>query len=452
MIQFISLGGANEIGANSYYLNLGGRGILLDAGQHPRRRDDRMFPNVEYIKDRSIDSILVSHAHIDHIGALPFYLKLFPHLRPFMTVPTAYLSQIMLRNSYNLLKTEYSIELAHYDTTFVDMLFNVTKPYPYHEEFSLVPFQYPNEKPITCTFFEAGHILGSACSLIKYGDLKILYTGDICKANQTLIPGINLPEEKIDILIIESTSAEDISVKTDRRQMSKEFITAVSGILKSGGSVLIPVFALGKSQEILNILNKAMESNQLPRVDIYTGELHSRVSAVYDIFNYNIPRIEKGLSFKDIEQKSLNRNIQENDFLFTPGIALAPSGMVDKGTLSYELALRMIENEHHAIFFVGYTDPDSPGNAIKTSSAGSSLNSGKFPKELSVNAGINSYRFSAHAGFNDIIDIIMKINPGIVLPVHGSIEGQKRLKERLQELNFKGEIIIPTDGLMLELE
>ena len=452
MIQFISLGGANEIGANSYYLNLGGRGILLDAGQHPRRRDSRMFPNVEYIRDRNIDSILVSHAHIDHIGALPYYLKLFPHLRPFMTVPTAYLSQIMLRNSYHLLKTEYNIEPVHYDTTFVDMLFNVTKPYPYLEEFNLIPFQYSNEKPITCTFYEAGHILGSACSLIKYGNKNILYTGDICKQNQTLIPGINLPKDKIDILIIESTSSENDSQKTDRKSITQDFVLSISDVLHSGGSVLIPVFALGKSQEMLNILNSAMNDNKLPRVDIYTGELHRRVAAVYDIFNYNIPRIQKGFSFKDIEQKPLNRNVQENDFLFTPGIALAPSGMVDKGTLSYELTVKMIGNRNHAIFFVGYTDPDSSGFIVKNSKNGDIINNGRFPKELKVESQINTFRFSAHAGFEDIVDIIMKINPGIVLPVHGTIEGQKRLREKLKELNFKGEIISPTDGLMLELE
>lgn len=452
MIQFISLGGANEIGANSYYLNLGGRGILLDAGQHPRRRDSKMFPNTDYIKERNIDSILVTHAHIDHIGALPYYLKLFPHLRPFMTVPTAYLSQIMLRNSYNLLKAEYSIEPAFYDTTFVDMLFNVTKPYPYNEEFSLIPFQYQNEKPISCTFYEAGHILGSASALIKYGDTNIFYTGDICKNNQSLIPGIKIPKDKIDILIIESTSAENLAEKKDRQSTIRDFISETSNILGSGGSVLIPVFALGKSQEILSILDSAKQNNLLPKVDIYTGELHKRVAAVYDIFNYNIPRIDKGFSFKEVEQKYFNRDIMENEFLYTPGIALAPSGMVDKGTLSYELSLKMLGNKNHAVFFVGYTDPDSPGSMIKNSITGAVINDSKFPKELHVESKIGNFRFSAHAGFDDLIEIIMKINPGIVIPVHGKSEGQIKLRNRLKELNFRGEIIIPADGLIIELQ
>ncbi len=450
MIQFLSLGGANEIGANSYYLNLGGRGILLDAGQHPRRKDSKMFPNTEYIKNRNIDSILISHAHIDHIGSLPHYFKLFPHLRPFMTVPTAYLTQIMLRNSFHLLKSEYNID-TDYDSTFVEMIFSITKPYPYQQEFNLIPFQYPSEKPITCTFYEAGHILGSASSLIKYGDTNILYTGDISLRNQSLIPGINLPKEKIDILIIETTTAADCNNNTERKVNINKFINSISQIISSGGSVLIPVFALGKSQEILYVINRAMTENRLKKTDIFTGELHKRISSVYDIFNYNVPRIEKGFSFKDVEQKYFTKPLNDNDFLFTPGIALAPSGMVDKGSISYELALRMAGNKNHALFFVGYTDPDSPGYLLKNSGHGETIISDKFPKDLKVECKIESFKFSAHATSDDLLKIIFQLNPGVVIPVHGSIEGQLILRERLKELGFKGDYIIPADGMLIEL-
>ena len=452
MIKFISLGGANEIGANSYYLNLDGRGILLDAGQHPRKKDNKMFPNINYIKDKNVDSIIISHAHIDHIGALPFYLKLFPYLRPFMTVPTAYLTQIMLRNSYNILKAEYNIDPAFYDTTLADMIFNVTKPYPYHQEFELIPFQYPSENKITCKFYEAGHIIGSACTLIKFGNKNILYTGDISKKDQSLIPGINLPKEKINILIIETTTAGDENKKPNRNIIIDDFISSISKIISSGGSVLIPVFALGKSQEILYIIHKAIKNNLIQNINIFTGELHNKISSIYDIFNFNIPRIEKGFEFKEINQNKINRNINENEFLYTPGIVLAPGGMMDKNTLSYELLLRMIENINHGIFFVGYTDPESPGYLIKNSANKDVINSDLFPKQLKINSSIKSFGFSSHASLEDLINIILELNPEIVIPVHGSIEGQKRLKEYLIDRDYKGEYIIPSDGLEIILD
>jgi Cft2 family RNA processing exonuclease len=447
MVTIIALGGGNEIGANSYYLNINGRGVLLDSGLHPRKRNWDALPDYNLIDNYPVDAAIISHAHLDHIGSLPYTLKRIPHLRPFLTAPTAYLGEIILRNSVALLAKESPSELPIYDYDLLDMIFHTYKITKYHEEFPLIPFQYDKESKITCEFYEAGHILGATSSLIQVDDLKIFYTGDCCLRDQSLIPGSNFPKEKIDILLMESTnSLDDQNKSKSRKKIIEEFTKNITKILINSGSILIPAFALGKTQEMLTILWNLMIAGKIPTVDIYTGSMSKKISRIYDTFRFSTPRVNKEFELEKVPQKEFRDDILIDEYFKKPSILLAPSGMVEKDTFSYKIAKEFLKIRKNAIFFVGYLDPDSPGFTISRTKEGDPIRLPDDFESIKVECTIKNFRFTSHAIKSDLINIAERLSPRHIFLIHGEYEGQKALSHEIGKLKKDIEVILVDEG------
>src|ERR1039457_4870018 len=205
MIKFIPLGGAGEIGANCYYLNIEGTGILLDCGMHPQKKGLDALPNFDLIEDLSVDFVLISHAHMDHISSLPYLVQRHPYIKIISTPQTRALAELTLHNSVSILKEQLGDddEIKIYSHEEIDLLIQSIEYKTYGEEFELEG--YNGTKIIRASFHDAGHILGSAGILINTGTIKIFYTGDIKLSNQTLLDKATLPETKVDILLLETT-------------------------------------------------------------------------------------------------------------------------------------------------------------------------------------------------------------------------------------------------------
>ena len=244
MITFLPIGGGNEIGANSYYLNINGNGIILDCGIHPQKIGLQSLPNFDLLNNRSIDTCLISHAHQDHLGSLPFLIKKFPYVKIITTPQTRALAELTLHNSVSLLKKEIDekdFELYNHDE--VDLLIKMIEYKEYESKFELNSFHQFKDSKVDVKFYNAGHILGSAGILLENNDHKIFYTGDINLTDQTLIPKAKLPDTKIDTIILETTyGATDSDLLLDWNSESFRFAKEASKILNNGGSILIPVF------------------------------------------------------------------------------------------------------------------------------------------------------------------------------------------------------------------
>ena len=253
MISFLPIGGGNEIGANSYYLNFNGNGIILDCGIHPQKTGLESLPNFDLLKDKPVDYCLISHAHQDHIGSLPFLVKKFPYVKIITTPQTRALAELTLHNSVSILKKEIEEnDFEFYTHDEVDLLIKMIDYKEYKNEFELNSFHQLKDAKVNCTFYDAGHILGSAGILLENRGSKIFYTGDINVAAQALLRGANLPETKVDTLILESTyGATDSDLFLNWNSESFRFVKEANNILNNGGSILIPVFSLGKMQEML---------------------------------------------------------------------------------------------------------------------------------------------------------------------------------------------------------
>ena len=422
MIRFLPLGGAGEIGANCYYLNLDGIGVILDCGMHPLKTGLDSLPNFDLLRDKPTDYVLISHAHQDHLNALPFLIKKFPHIKIVTTPQTRAVAELTLHNAISILKRQVDEkEFEIYSREEVDLLIKSIDYKPYNAKFIISSLNSKSE--IEAVFFDAGHIIGSAGIMLKSEGRKIFFTGDINLSSQTLLPGANLPSEKIDILITETTyGATDSSGLNNWEKELERFSSSVNKIINKGGSLLIPVFALGKMQEILAAIWLQMLSNKITGVDIYTGGIGNKINRVYDYNRYVVNRKEKELLLHEIPQKSLNE-LKDYDELFKfPCIVLASSGMMIEATNSFRLAKRWLRRKDSAIFTVGYMDPSTPGSVISKAKRGDTIRLNEQSKKLEVKCDIKNFRFSAHSRREELILLIKRLNPDTVVLIHGDNE------------------------------
>ncbi len=213
-MKFINLTRQTEIGANSYYLEIGGHRLVLDCGMHPKNAGEDALPNFKPIADRQIEAILISHGHQDHIGTLPVLMRRQPAARIFMTEATAEIGNTLLHNSVNVMtrqREEVGATLyplfTHRET---DRASDFWQWCRLRQRISISGERAPQRETdaLTFEFFDAGHVLGSTGILLRAKGRTIFYTGDVNFDDQTIMEAAIFPEEKIDILIMESTRGD----------------------------------------------------------------------------------------------------------------------------------------------------------------------------------------------------------------------------------------------------
>ena len=421
MITFLSLGGADEIGANCHYLNINGTGIILDCGMHPKKVGLDALPKFELLEDKPTDYVLISHAHQDHLNGLPFLIKKFPHLKIITTPQTRAIAELTLRNAINILKsqiTEESFSIYSYEE--VDLLIKSIAYKSYNEEFNISSIHKAEDSETTAKFFDAGHIIGSAGIMISCGDTQIFYTGDINLTSQTLLEGATLPSSKVNTLILECTyGATDSSSLNTWESEVDLFVSSLNKVINNGGSVLVPVFALGKLQEILATVHLQMLKGKLTNADIYTAGIGEKINRVYDYNRYTVNRSEIELILHDINQKDLYTLNSTEDLFKYPSIVLASSGMMVESTISFMLAKRWLMQRQSAIFTVGYMDIETPGYIVANARKGDKIKLTESDKKCEIKCEIENFNFSAHSKRGELLEIVKRLNPDNVLLVHG---------------------------------
>ena len=431
-LKFLPLGGADEIGASCFYLNIDGTGILLDCGIHPRKNGYESLPNLDIIKNLPVDFCIVSHAHQDHLGALPILIKRFPHVRIYATKQTVEIAEYTLHNTVKILKESFSDtpELL-YTHEEVDLLVRSMIDYRYNETFEIIGIRHNSHETIKVRFYDAGHILGSASILLEYEGKRIFYTGDINLNPQSLMLPALPPTKPVDILISESTyGAKDSNEFNNWENESDRFVQYLNNILNKGGSVLIPVFALGKTQELLSTLHKKLEKRKLTETIFYTGGLGTKINKLYDknrfLVNYNDPNYE----LANIEQTDAYHINALQTYVKNPGIVLVSSGMFLKNTFSYQLLPFWLRQSKFGIAFVGYLDPESPGYKVLNAGTGKKV---KFEEDIEVKCSIEKFNFSSHARRDQLIELVEHLKPSRIILVHGEDNSKDLMGFKLLE-------------------
>ncbi len=377
-MKFINLTRRTEIGANCYYLESGEQSFILDSGLHPKEQGEEALPNFKAMGDREVDAIIVSHAHQDHIGTLPVLMRRQPQARVFMTEPTAEIGSTLLHNSVNVM-TRQREELG----TAALPLFTHQEANRASEAWRSCRFKqainlsgeragHRTGDGVSFEFLDAGHVLGSAGVVLRAEGRTFFYSGDVNFDDQTIAQGAMFPESGVDVLIMECTRGDAPQPEGFTRAAEEERLAAaIDGAFRAGGCILMPVFALGKTQEALAMIHRFRKQHLLGEFPLYIGGLSMKMTQIYDRFalssRRNFPRLQL---LEALEPFILNGQTIA-DAPAKPGrIYALSSGMMTPKTLSNVFARRVLSEPKHSIFFVGYADPMSPAGILRAAKPG----------------------------------------------------------------------------------
>ena len=228
--------------------------------------------------------------------------------------------------------------------------------------------RYPSP---TLEFYDAGHALGSAGIMVRGERETLFYTGDVSFRDQTILKGARFEDVEADVLIMETTrGSRPVPEGFSREAEIHRLARAILHVLDRKGSVLIPVFALGRTQEILAMLALLMGSGELPRRPIYIGGLGRVFTEIYDLEAHRTHRQHSHLKLTEaLDLIVLDKEQTDRMRLGGGRIFVVTAGMMNENTAAHNLALRLMADTVHAIFFVGYADPDTPGGRLESQPA-----------------------------------------------------------------------------------
>jgi Cft2 family RNA processing exonuclease len=306
---------------------------------------------------------------------------------------------------------------------------------------------------LTFEFSDAGHVLGSIGVMIRADSQAVFYTGDVNFDDQTIMQAAVFPEEKPDVLIMECTRGDHArpdgwSRASEERRLQEALLAA----FERDACVLIPVFALGKTQEILAMLYKFRRQRLLPEFPIYIGGLSSKFTDIYDRRTHTtrrqLPRLKL---MREVAPFILNDETIRDAPVRGGRVYVLSSGMMIPKTLSNVFARRIIENPRHSIFFVGYANPESPAGLLREAGEGGevALDPDKPPQRIRCN--IEQFQFSAHATRESLIDYARKISPKKILLVHGDPPAVEWMRAKLSKELSDSDVIVPVPGKELEV-
>src|SRR5207249_544435 len=270
-------------------------------------------------------------------------------------------------------------------------------------------------------FYDAGHALGSAGVMVRGQKETLFYTGDVCFGDQNLLRGARFDDVKADVLIMETTRGNRaVPPGFSREDEIQRLTAALDRVLKRKGCVLIPSFALGRTQEILALLALLMKAGKLKRQPIYIGGLGRVFTEIYDLEAHRAHRNHSSLKLTEALNLAVLEPGQVEKMRLSGGrIFVLTAGMMSENTAAHDLAARMIGDERQAIFFVGYADPETPGGRLKCASLEAPFFFSPHVGELTRKCELEDFDLTAHANREELLEFVNRVSPHTVLLGHG---------------------------------
>ena len=464
-MEFITLGHTDQIGASCHLLKAEETGILLDTGVHPDIDGPEGLPRFDVLRNRPdlfVDHIVMSHAHHDHLGALPVALQRFPHAVVHFTKPTRELAEFLLRASARLQRRRIREGSSTAEPLFSEEELEYYS-YLYLAHDLETPFSVAGVRggaPVRATFYHAGHVLGSAGTLFEFEEAgvpkRVFFTGDILLRPQVLTPAADLPDAPIDVLIMEATLGADTGAEeTTRKAEEERFAEHIGRTLAGGGAVLVPVFALGRAQEMLTLIGRLKERGVIPpTTPVYTAGSMRAIAEIYDKTRLTSPRLDPEIQIFGIDQKRLPRG--ENALvaaLREPSIFVLPSGMMFERTMSNEVAQYLVDQEKNAVLLVGFAKPGSPSDLLLQAAKepGTEVVIDKMTGPQPVWCSVERFRFSGHSHRRDLLGMVTKLRPKKVVLVHGEPAAKEWMRDNILHFHPEIEVFLPETGVPLVL-
>lgn len=458
-MRITNLNPDTDIGASGWLVELDGHGLLMDAGVHPKREGRDSLPLYGTVQNVEVDAIAISHCHHDHVGSLPVALRYFPQAHVLMSELSYFLVERVLHNSVNVMtrqRDELGIrEYPLFTHDEIDDIAPLFQGFKYNREIDWAAFEKSrrgNSSP-TVEFFDAGHALGSTGMLVRGKKETLFYTGDVCFHDQTILKKARFEGVKADVLIMETTRGNRAVPAGFTRDAEIERLSqSIKRVLDRKGSVLIPTFALGRTQEILALLALHMNEGKLKRQQIFIGGLGRVFTEIYDLESHRTNRNLPDLQLHDALNLTVLEKGQAQSMGLTGGrLFVITAGMMSENTAAHDLALRMMADERMAIFFVGYADPDTPAGRLRAAKHGETFMFSAAGGEATRKCEVEEFDLTAHANRDELLDFVTQVNPRTVLLGHGDEDSRQWFEAQIRARHPKMQIIQPAPGKSVEV-
>ncbi|KAJ4457162.1 putative Cleavage and polyadenylation specificity factor 73 [Paratrimastix pyriformis] len=500
------IGAGQEVGRSSILIEYQSRRVLLDCGVHPAKSGIGAMPFFDEIDPASIDLVLITHFHLDHSAALPYLTEKLASFkgRIFMTHPTKAIYKIMMTDYMQVSGGESGL----YNEHDLQRSFDKIETVDYHQEFEV--------NGIRVTGYNAGHVLGAAMWLVDIGGVKVLYTGDFSRISDRHLMGAETPPVSPDgpqapepsesiplrplrrdhlghtfssrtrfrtckfLLAGTGSRAGSVNCRVDVRSAGPRtapharekvhranplisgwtvFADAVSKIVTRGGRCLIPVFALGRAQELLLILEEYWaDTPSLRNIPVYfASSLASRSMKVYQTYiNMMNERLQRESDLRNPFQFRYIREVKQHEFQDTgPCVVVASPGMLQNG-FSRELFDRWCSNEINGVVIAGYAVEPTLAKVAAPLRPAVLVHPRlmSLPTEVETMTGervprlcsVDQISFSAHSDCQQTTGFVEAIRPRHVALVHGERTEMGRLRQHLLN-TFPGmQVYTPGNG------
>ncbi len=440
-------GGAKIVTGSNYLLESGDTKILVDCGLNQGESfcEDLNYEQFPY-NPREVQAVFVTHAHIDHIGRLPKLVKDGFRGAIYSTEPTKDFALPMLEDTAHLFGEE-AVKRGHqplYDGDDIDRTLGLWQGFAYHKTVAVGPF--------SVEFFNAGHILGSSSLVVSVEGKKIVFSGDLGNNPSPLITGTEYPTD-VDYALVESAYGDRVHEDLDKR---KEILREdVQGAVRRGGVLMIPAFALERTQEMLFELNDMVEKKEIPAVPVFVDSpLAIKLTDVYRKYSQNplyfnegfIDVVRSGENIFDFPGLTTTLTKEEskkiND-VQPPKIVIAGAGMSNGGRILHH-EVRYLSDPRSTLLIVGYQSVNSLGRRLLDGERRVEI----LGQVVEVRATILSISgYSAHADQSQLLDWVFRLGKGVkkVFVVQGDGNASDVLAEKIKE-KFSLDVLAPSRG------
>ena len=449
-------GAAGQVTGSCHLLEWNGHRVLLDCGMFQGKRDESAALNAKLSFDpRQLDAVILSHAHIDHSGRLPLLAANQYNKAIFATSATRDLCASMLPDSAHIQESDFKwlqkkgragpSSAPLYTVADAVKAVELMESHPYERPFAVAG-------DLTVTYRDAGHILGSANVEVQIAGTKphrVVFSGDIGRWGQPIIRDPSGPRGAIDTLIIESTYAlKNHDTSTHATDHLAEIVNRVAA---RQGIILIPSFALGRTQELIYALHELADANRIPQIPIYVDSpLAVEATAVFrlhpELFDDTEALIRTDSKLFDYHLVTYVRDVNESKQLNSlngPAIIIAASGMAENGRITHHLA-NHVEDSRNCILLVGFQGQGTLGRRIQDGQKDVRILGEPHHIAAEV-ATIDGY--SAHAGRDELRRWVKELGGPIqrAFCVHGEPESLLAMQKILQEEGVK-DVQVPKHG------
>jgi len=460
------LGAAQTVTGSMFLLEFGKHKLLLDCGMFQGKRDETYAVNLNFpFNPAEIDAMILSHAHIDHSGNIPNLVRQGYRGWIYTTNATADLADIMLRDSGHIQESDVRYvnkKRQKKGQPPMQPLYTQRDAVEAMPQFRSVWYQQAFEPVpgVTARLFDAGHILGSAAVALDYTEngrpKRFWFSGDIGRLDAPILQDPVMPE-KADILLMECTYGDKKHEKLE--DAYDEFVDAVNRTVKRGGKVIVPAFAVGRTQNLCYMLSEAIDQGDIPDIPVVIDSpLAANASDLYrkhtecfddDTWQYIAAPRMQGLDFDNlIFTRSVDESKALNEYK-GPMVIISASGMAESGRIQHHLA-NNIEDGRNTILIISWQAPDTLGRRLADQERKVRIFGEEYYRKAEV---VTIGGLSAHAGQDLLVQYALASKDTLkqLILVHGEEKAASALMGRLAEHPGLPKPAYPVKGAVFEL-